>query len=134
MNLDNFSKNFLENAQKNYLPESIIKNFNVIINRKIFYGQAIDYDIKRYEDIRKLATAQGEDVFLDDNYIKNHYRLIAVDLSRQNELDVDPKAIQQVEFVRQLKNKDSMNTYGTQSMLILTMLDKIKEMRLKFFK
>ena len=112
MNLDNFSKNFLENAQIYYLPESIIKNFNVIINRKIFYGQAIDYDIKRYEDIRKLATAQGEDVFLDDSYIKNHYRLIAIDLSRQNELDADPKAIQQVEFVRQLSiiNQDSMNT------------------------
>ena len=30
---------------------------------------------------------------------KNHYRLIAVDLSRQKELDADPKAIQQIEFV-----------------------------------
>ena len=33
------------------------------------------------------------------NYIKNHYRLIAVDLSRQKELDTDPKAILQMEFV-----------------------------------
>ena len=32
-------------------------------------------------------------------YIKNHYRLIAVDLSRQNESDAGPKAIQQIEFV-----------------------------------
>ena len=36
---------------------------------------------------------------LDYDYIKNHYRLIAVDLSRQKELDADPKAIQQIEFV-----------------------------------
>ena len=34
---------------------------------------------------------------------KKHYRLIAVDLSRQKELDANPKAIQQIEFVRQLK-------------------------------
>ena len=40
----------------------------------------------------------------DYDYIKNHYRLIAVDLSRQKELDADPKAIEQIEFVRQLKN------------------------------
>ena len=38
--------------------------------------------------------------------MKNHYRLIALSLSRQQELDVDPKAIQQIQFVRQLKNLD----------------------------
>ena len=37
---------------------------------------------------------------------KNHYRLIAVDLSRQKVLDADPKAIQQIELVGQLKNPD----------------------------
>ena len=36
---------------------------------------------------------------LDHDYIKNHYTLIAVDLSRQKELDADPKEIQQVELV-----------------------------------
>ena len=44
-------------------------------------------DIKRYEEIRKLTTGQGEDYItgclLDYDYIKNHYRLIAVDLSRK---------------------------------------------------
>ena len=40
---------------------------------------------------------------LDYNYIKNHYRLIAVHLNRQKNLDVYPKSIQQIEFVRQLK-------------------------------
>ena len=34
-----------------------------------------------------------QDYFLDYDHIKNHYRLIAVDLSRQNELDAYPKAI-----------------------------------------
>ena len=35
---------------------------------------------------------------------RNHYRLIAVDLIRQKELDADPKAIQQIEFIGQMKN------------------------------
>ena len=49
-----------------------------------FYDQTIDSDVKRYEEIRKLTTGQGEDYatgcLLDYDYIKNHYRLIAVDL------------------------------------------------------
>ena len=69
---------------------------------------------------------------MDFNYIKNHYRLIAVDLSRQKKLDFDPKAIQQMKFVKQLKNVDSINADGTQSMFILKILQKIKETRLKF--
>ena len=38
---------------------------------------------------------------------KNHCRLIAVDLSTQKELDAEPKAIQQIEFVGQLKKWDA---------------------------
>ena len=75
---------------------------------KKFYGQAIDSDIKRCEEIGKLTTGEGEDYttgcLLEYDYIKNNYRLIAVDLSRQKEIDTDPKAIQQIEFVGQLKN------------------------------
>ena len=40
--------------------------------------------MKRYEEIRKLTTGQGGDYtagcLLEYDYIKNHYRLIAVDL------------------------------------------------------
>ena len=39
-------------------------------------------------------------------------RLIEIDLSRQIELDADPKSIQQKEFVGQLKNADGINTDG----------------------
>ena len=40
---------------------------------------------------------------LDYEYIKNHYSLIAVDLSRQKELNADPKTIEKIEFIEQLK-------------------------------
>ena len=39
-------------------------------------------------------------ILLDYEYVKNNYALIVVDLSRKKELDTDPKAIQQIEFVR----------------------------------
>ena len=55
----------------------------------------------------KLMTGQSEDYttgcLLDYEYVKNRYRLTAVDLSRQKELHVDPKVIQRIEFVGQLK-------------------------------
>ena len=64
---------------------------------------------------------------MDCEYVKNHYKLIAVDLSRQKELDADPKAIQQIKFVGQLKNIDGANADGTQSMFVLTILEKLKK-------
>ena len=98
-------------SRKYYLPKGIIKNYNIIISGKNFYDQSIDSDIKQYEEIRKLTAGQGEDYttgyLLDYDYIKNHYRLIAVDLSRQKELDADPKGVQQIEFVGQLKKLDA---------------------------
>ena len=53
-------------------------------------------------------------------------------MSREKELDADPKTIQQIEFVGQLKNTDGENADGTQFMFVLTILEKIKETRLKF--
>ena len=60
------------------------------------------------------------------DYIKNHYKLIAVDLSSQKELDTDSKSIEQIEFVGQLKNVDGTNADGAESMFILTILEKIQ--------
>ena len=104
-NQDANSKRF--KTRRYYLPKEIIDNYNVISNGKNFYDQAIDSDIKRYEEIRKLTTGHGEDYttgcLLYYDYIKYHYRLIVVDLSRQKELDADPKAIQQIEFFGLLK-------------------------------
>ena len=95
----------------------------MIVNGKNFYDQAIDSDIKWYEEIKKLTTWWGEDYpsgyLLDYDNINNHYRLIAVDLSRQKELDADPKALQQIEYVRQLKNWDDA-VVANESMFVLT--------------
>ena len=103
--------------------------------------QALDSDIKRYKEIRKLKTAKSEDYttgcLLDSDYIKSQDRIMIVDLSRQKELDADPKAIQQIEFVRQLKNLDAEDNAtdavnNNKYMFVLAVLEKIKETRLKF--
>ena len=57
--------------------------------------------------------------------------IIAIDLRRQKELDADPKAVQQLEFVGQLKN-DNNKIVANESMFVLTILEIIKETRLKF--
>ena len=102
---------------------------HVIINGKNFYDQASDSDIKQYEEIIKLTTGQGEDCttgcLLGYDYIKNHSRLIVVDLSRQKESGADPKTIQQIEFVGEFKN-DNDQIVANESMLALTILEKIK--------
>ena len=97
-----------------------------------FYDQQVDSDIKRYEGNRKLTTGQGEDYttgrLLDYEYTKNYYRSIAVDLSRQKELDADPKVIQEIEFVGQLKklcnDGNATDAGNDQSMFVLTILEK----------
>ena len=42
---------------------------------------------------------------LDYNYFKEHYKMIAIDLSKQQELDSDPKAIQQINFTGNLEQQ-----------------------------
>ena len=76
-----------DDAKRFKVPKVIINNYYVIIKGKSVYDQPINSDIKRFEEIRKITTEQGKDYntwcLLDYNYIKNHYRLIAVDLIRQ---------------------------------------------------
>ena len=71
---------------------------------------------------------------LDYEYIKNHYRLIAVDLRRRKKIDVVTKAIQSKKFVGQLQKIDDNITATDkgkdESMFALTFLEKMKETRL----
>ena len=61
---------------------------------------------KTYENIRKFATGKCDDYttgcLLDYPYFKENCKMIAIDLSRQNELDADPRAIQQINFTANL--------------------------------
>ena len=80
-----------------YIPNVEIKDYNVMIDGKNFFDQPVKNNKVTYENIRKIATGQGDDYItgclLDYNYFKNYYKMIAADLSRQRALDTDPKAI-----------------------------------------
>ena len=60
---------------------------------------------KTYKNIRKIATGQGDDYttgLLDYPYFKDHYKMIGIDLSKQQALNADPTAIQPINFTANL--------------------------------
>ena len=85
-----------------YLPKVEIKDSNVIIDGKNFFDERYKSDIRRYHNIQKIARGQGDDyttvLLMDYNDFKKRYKLIAIDLSKQQVLDADPKAVQQINF------------------------------------
>ena len=86
-----------------YLPKVEIKDYNVMIDGKNFFDQPINSDLKTYDNIRKIATGYGDDYttgcLLDYTYFKDYYEKIAIDLTKQQALDADPRAIQQINFM-----------------------------------
>ena len=58
--------------------------------------------IKQYDEIRKIATGQRDDYtiggLLDYQYFKDHYNLVAIDLSKQKELHADPIQFHKLSF------------------------------------
>ena len=80
-----------------YLPRVQTKDYNVMIDGKNLFDQAINSMIKTYENIKKITIGQADDYatdcLFDSYYFKDHYKIIAIDLSKQQALDADPRAI-----------------------------------------
>ena len=114
--------------QKYYLPRIDLEKYNVIIDGRNFYDNPIESDIEKYRELKKVMIGKGEDYttgsLLDFHYFDKHYKLVAVDLSKQKELDADPTAIQQIEL------KYMLETNST----IYWVLEKSKETILEFYK
>ena len=98
-----------------YLPTVEIKDYNIMINGENFFDQPIKNNKVTYDNIRKIATGQGDDYttgcFLDYPYFANTYKMIAVDLSKQQALDADPRAIQQINFTANLDRAGNTRVY-----------------------
>ena len=73
-----------------------------MINGENVFDQPVKCNKVTYENIRKTAAGYGDDYttacFLDYPYFKDSYKMIAADLSKQQALDADPRAIQQINF------------------------------------
>ena len=83
--------------RKYYLPRIDLEKYNVIIDGRDFYDNPIESDIEKYRKLIKVMIGKGEDYtagsLMDFNYFDKHYKLVAVDLSKQKELDTNPRAI-----------------------------------------
>ena len=98
-----------------YLPTVEIKDYNIMINGENFFDQPIKNNKVTYENIRKIAIGQGDDYttgcLLDYPYFTDTYKMIAVDLSKQQALDADPRAIQQINFTANLDRAGNTRVY-----------------------
>ena len=86
-----------------------------MIDGKDCFDQPVKNNKITYENIRKIATGQGDDYttdcLLDYIYFKDYYKMIAVDLSKQQALNADPKAIQQINFTANLNRDENTRVY-----------------------
>ena len=79
------------------------------------YDQPIRNNKVTNENIRKIATGEGDDYatgcLLDYPYFLDIYKMIAVDLSKIQALDSDPRAIQQINFTASLDRAGNTRVY-----------------------
>ena len=103
-NTNNGDNKVRRNSHRKYfLPRVDITNYNILIDGRNFYDQPINDQIKKYDEIRKIATGKGDDYtigcLLDYQYFKNHYQLIAADLSKQKELNLILELFNKLNFM-----------------------------------
>ena len=86
-----------------------------MINDENFFDQPIKNNKVTNENIRKIATGKGDDYtngfLLDYSHFLDTYKMIAVDLSKQQALDADPRAIQQINFTANLDRARNTKVY-----------------------
>ena len=116
---------------KYYLPTEEIKDDNVIIDGRYVFDQPIKNDFITYDNIilqHFIATGERGDYttgwLLGYNYFKKDFKIIAVELGKQQNIDADPKAIQQINFTGTIEKDTS----------ILSIIEEAKERYLDFSK
>ena len=105
-----------------YVPKVKVNDFNVLIDRKSFFDLSVKNEEEAYEKIIDMSNNSDYTTgnLLDYAYYKKHYRLIAIDLSKQTKLK-DP---QQINFI----GKVLRNTGATMFFII----EKSEETTFKF--
>ena len=112
LNWSNFSEKESDwKAHTGYhFPNVEISDYNVMIDGKNFFDQSVKCDLRTYYNIWENATGQWyvyvTGCLLDYPYSKSHYKQIAINLSKQQTLDTDPKAMQQINFTWNLDRKE----------------------------
>ena len=87
-----------------YLPKVLVKDFNVIIDELAFFNLPIKTEEEAYEKIIDISRNNEYTTgnLLDYDYFKKYFKLIAIDLSKQQVLQENEDLIQQINFIGKL--------------------------------
>ena len=82
----------------------MVKDFNVIIDKLAFFDLPIKTEEEAYEKIIDISKNNEYTTgnLLDYHYFKKYYKLIAIDLSKQQVLQERKDLIQQINFIGRL--------------------------------
>ena len=82
----------------------MVKDFNVIIDKLAFFDLPIKTEEEAYEKIRNISRNNEYTTgnLSDYDYFKKYYKLIAVDLSKQQVLQENEVLIQHINFIGRL--------------------------------
>ena len=88
------------------LPNVMIKDYNVIIDKLAFFDLPIKTEEEAYEKIIDISRNNEYTTgnLIDFDYFKKHYKLIVIDLSKQQVLQENEDLIQQINFIGRLEN------------------------------
>ena len=88
-----------------YVPNVQIKDFNVLIDGKSFFDMPIKNEEETYKQIIEIGRNSDYTTgnLMDYEYFSKHYKLIAIDLSKQIELE-NPDLRQQINFIGRLED------------------------------
>ena len=88
-----------------YLPNVMVKDYNVIIDKLAFFDLPIKTEEEAYEKIIDISRNSDNTTgnLLDYDYFKKYYKLIAIDLSKQQVLQENEDLIQQINFIGKLE-------------------------------
>ena len=87
-----------------YLPKVMVKDYNVTIDKLEFFDLPINTEEEAYEYIIDISRNNEYTTgnLLDYDYFKKYYKLIAIDLSKQQVLQENEDLIQQINFIGRL--------------------------------
>ena len=88
-----------------YLPRVMVKDFNVVIDKLAFFDLTMKTEEEAYEKIIDISRNNEYTTgnLLDYDYFKKYYKLIAIDLSKQQVLQENEDLIQQINFIGRLE-------------------------------
>ena len=88
-----------------YLPNIMVKDCNVIIDKLAFFDLPIKTEEEAYGKILDISRNNEYTTgnSLDYDYFKKYYKLIAIDLSKQQVLQENEDLIQQINFIGKLE-------------------------------